>query len=443
MSHSPPTPLTSSKSGPLKGTVTVPGDKSISHRALMLGGMAVGKTTIRGLLEGDDVLNTGSALALMGVKSGRNPDGSWWVNGVGVGGLHEPDDVLNLGNSGTSTRLIMGLVGAYGFTSFFTGDGSLRKRPMARVMEPLSKMGVNFISRSGGRLPLAVLGNASCVPVSYRLPVASAQVKSAIMLCGLNTAGITEIIEPHATRDHTETMLQHFGATVNSAKDDEGATRITLIGQPDLRARDLIVPADPSSAAFPAAAALICEGSDIVIRNLCINPLRAGFYETLREMGAAISFENARIEAGEKVADLRVKHSALKGVHVPASRAPSMIDEYPMLAVLAAYAEGKTVMEGLAELRVKESDRLTMIAEGLVACGVKVEMFGDTLTVHGGSIPQGGATVATAMDHRIAMAFLVMGLGTKEPVRVDDGSFINTSFPTFLPLMKDLGASIT
>lgn len=438
----PSKPLVAHRASALKGQLTVPGDKSISHRSLMLGAMAAGKTLITGLLEGEDVLNTAKALESLGVQSGRNADGSWWVNGVGVGGLTEPDNILDLGNSGTSTRLLMGLVGSYGFNSFFTGDASLRKRPMARVMTPLQQMGVNFLSRAGGRLPLAVLGNASTFPVNYRLPVASAQVKSAILLCGLNTPGITTVIEPHATRDHTETMLRHFGAKVDVQKKN-GETIIHLHGQPELKARDVFVPADPSSAAFPVAAAVITEGSDILVKNVCINPLRAGFYETLREMGADISFENERVEAGEKVADIHVRFSRLKGITVPASRAPSMIDEYPVLAVLAAFADGTTTMEGLEELRVKESDRLSMIADGLKACGVKLDVEGNTLRVHGnGTAPQGGTTVATAMDHRIAMAFLVMGCGSTEPVRVDDGSFIATSFPTFINLMNGLGASI-
>jgi 3-phosphoshikimate 1-carboxyvinyltransferase len=443
MSHSAIQPLTSSRSNSLKGEMAVPGDKSISHRALMLGGMAIGKTTIHGLLEGEDVLNTGKSLALMGVQSGKNNDGSWWVQGVGVGGLSEPTNVLDLGNSGTSTRLLMGMVGSYGFTSFFTGDDSLRKRPMARVITPLQQMGVNFHGRTGGRLPLAVLGTSTPIPITYRLPVASAQVKSAILLCGLNTAGITTVIEPHATRDHTETMLQHFGAKITTAKNKDGDKVIHLHGQPELIAKDINVPADPSSAAFPVAAALLVEGSDVLVKNVCINPLRAGFYETVRDMGAQITFENERIEAGEKVADIRVKHSTLKGIHVPASRAPSMIDEYPILAVLAAFADGDTVMDGLEELRVKESDRLAMIADGLHACGVSYTINGNTLIVHGnGRAPKGGADIKTAMDHRIAMSFLVMGCASREPVNIDDGSFINTSFPNFVGLMNGLGARI-
>ncbi len=423
--------------------MTVPGDKSISHRALMLGGMAIGKTTIHGLLEGEDVLNTGKALSLMGVKSGKNPDGSWWVQGVGVGGLVEPGDILDLGNSGTSTRLLMGLVGSYGFTTFFTGDDSLRKRPMDRVTTPLQQMGVAFHARSGGRLPLAVLGTSSPIPITYSLPVASAQVKSSILLCGLNTAGITTVIEPTPTRDHTETMLEHFGATLTASTTQDGKKIIQLHGHPELVARDINVPADPSSAAFPVAAALITPHSNLLVKNVCINPYRAGFYDTIREMGAELTFENERLQAGEKVADIRVKTSALKGVHVPASRAASMIDEYPILSVLAAFADGTTTMDGLGELRVKESNRLAMIACGLKACSVGHEIKDDTLLVHGtGHVPKGGATIQTAMDHRIAMSFLVMGLASQNPIHIDDGSFINTSFPNFVSLMNTLGADI-
>ncbi|NDE90534.1 MAG: 3-phosphoshikimate 1-carboxyvinyltransferase [Alphaproteobacteria bacterium] len=444
MSHGTAQPLSSHKAQSLTGEMAVPGDKSISHRALMLGGMAIGKTTIRGLLEGEDVLNTGKALSLMGVKSGKNADGSWWVQGVGVGGLLEPSNVLDLGNSGTSTRLLMGLVGSYGFTSFFTGDDSLRKRPMARVTIPLQQMGVAFHSRSSGRLPLAVIGTSSPIPITYSLPVASAQVKSAVLLCGLNTAGITTVIEPTPTRDHTETMLEHFGAKITYAKNKDGKNVIHLHGQPELIAKDIDVPSDPSSAAFPVAAALITPGSNLLVKNVCINPLRAGFYDTVREMGADIVFENERMQAGEKVADIRVKHSALKGVHVPASRAASMIDEYPILSVLAAFADGSTTMDGLEELRVKESDRLAMVASGLAACSVEHEIKGNTLIVHGnGKAPKGNADILTAMDHRIAMSFLVMGLASSEPVRIDDGSFINTSFPNFVRLMNGLGAKIS
>ncbi len=439
-----PQPRTGGKGSPLKGKIAVPGDKSISHRALMLGAVALGRTRIRGLLEGEDVLHTAAALRLMGAESGRDGKGDWWVEGSGVGALTEPEDVLDMGNSGTSTRLLMGLVASHGFTSFFTGDGSLRKRPMARVTEPLSRMGVNFLSRAGGRLPLAVIGTRETMPVTYRLPVASAQVKSAVLLAGLNTQGLTSVIEPHATRDHTEIMLAHFGAEIKTGTDENGAKIISLRGYPELRARPVDVPGDPSSAAFVTAAALLCAGSEITIKNVGINPNRTGFYDTAKEMGADIRFENPRIHGGEKITDLVVTSSELKGVHVPAARAPRMIDEYPILAVLAAFASGKTVMEGLSELRVKESDRLAMIASNLQACGVKVEMEGDTLAVHGaGAPPEGGATVPTSMDHRIAMSFLVMGMAARNPVAIDDGGFINTSFPGFVDLMNGLGCRIT
>jgi 3-phosphoshikimate 1-carboxyvinyltransferase len=441
MSETQPKPLRSSTSGPLKGSISVPGDKSISHRALMLGAVALGRTRIRGLLEGEDVLHTAAALKQMGAESGRDDNGHWWVEGRGTGALNEAPNVMDMGNSGTSTRLLMGLVGSYGFNSLFTGDASLRKRPMARVIDPLSQMGVNFLAREGGKLPITVLGTRDTVPITYTTPVASAQVKSAILLCALNTPGITTVIEKEATRDHSEIMLKHFGADITSEKTKDGL-RISLRGYPELKAREVDVPGDPSSAAFVVAAALLAEGSDVTVKNVGLNPLRTGLYETLQEMGADITFENTRLQAGEKTADLRVKSSKLKGVKVPASRAPSMIDEYPILAVLASFASGTTVMEGLAELRVKESDRIAMIASNLEACGVKLSVEGDTLTVTGGKVA-GGANIKTAMDHRIAMSFLVMGLGAEKPIAIDDGSFINTSFPKFVDLMNGLGAKIS
>ncbi|WP_207460195.1 3-phosphoshikimate 1-carboxyvinyltransferase [Azospirillum sp. SYSU D00513] len=437
-------PLRSSSTGALKGTLRVPGDKSISHRSLMLGAVAVGETVIHGLLEGEDVLHTAAAMRLLGAEAERDADGVWRVRGVGLGGLREPAQVLDMGNSGTAARLLMGLVAAHPITSVFTGDASLNKRPMARVTTPLEQMGARFVGRGGGRLPLAVVGSDQTIPVTYRLPVASAQVKSAIILCGLNTAGITTVIEAEPTRDHTELMLRHFGATVTTERMADGALAVSVTGQPELTAREIFVPSDPSSAAFPAVAALLRPGSELVLRDVGMNPRRTGLYDTLLEMGGSIAFENRRDQAGEPVADLRVKHGPLKGVVVPADRAPSMIDEYPVLAAAAACAEGTTVMLGLKELRVKESDRLSMVAEGLTRCGVKVEVGADdSLTVHGtGRPPQGGATVATAMDHRIAMSFLVLGMATSEPVQVDDGAFIDTSFPGFVGLMNGLGASI-
>jgi 3-phosphoshikimate 1-carboxyvinyltransferase len=435
--------LHASASPALAGTAAVPGDKSISHRALMFGAVAVGRTRIAGLLEGEDVLRTAAACRAMGARVERVGD-AWQVDGVGVGGLGEPAVVLDLGNSGTSTRLLLGLVATHDMTAFFTGDESLTRRPMARVIEPLSQMGARFVTRSGGRLPLAVTGAKTPLPITYRLPVASAQVKSAILLAGLNTPGETTVIEPEPTRDHSETMLRHFGATVSVEPAEGGGTRITLRGQPELKARDVTVPRDPSSAAFPLVAALIVPGSRVTLPAIGINPLRAGLLKTLQEMGAKIAIENRRVEGGEPVADLVAQAGGLTGVEVPAERAPTMIDEYPVLAVAASVARGRTVMRGLAELKVKESNRLAAIARGLEANGVKFSMGEDSLTVEGsgGAPPPGDGLVETHMDHRIAMAFLVLGLAARRPVRIDDGSFIDTSFPGFVGLMNGLGARI-
>jgi 3-phosphoshikimate 1-carboxyvinyltransferase len=436
----------------LKGRVRAPGDKSVSHRALMFGALALGETTVRGLLEGEDVLCTAAALRALGAEvvhepghqSGPESGGSTWrIRGFGVGGGREPADVLDLGNSGTAARLLSGILASQPFTSFMTGDASLRGRPMQRVIEPLSRMGARFEARDGGRMPLAIIGTDEMVPIEYRLPVASAQVKSAILLAGLNTAGETTVIEPHATRDHTERMLRHFGAEVRVTAAEGGGKRITVVGWPELLGRDIIVPGDPSSAAFAVVAAAIRPGSDITVENVGLNPLRAGLYQTLLDMGADIAFENEREVGGEPVADLHVKGSALKGVEVPAERAPTMIDEYPILAVAAACARGTTRMLGLAELRAKESDRLASVSAGLLANGVKHEMGADTLVVHGtGAAPAGGGLVATHLDHRIAMSFLVLGLAAREPVAVDDGAPIDTSFPGFAKLMNGLGAHI-
>ncbi len=437
-------PLRSSVTGALSGSVRVPGDKSISHRSLMLGAVAIGETVIHGLLEGEDVLHTAAAMRALGAAAERSADGVWRVRGAGLGGLGEPSQVLDMGNSGTAARLLIGLVAAHPITSFFTGDGSLVKRPMARVIKPLEQMGASFVSREGGRLPLAVIGSDRTIPITYRLPMPSAQVKSAVLLCGLNTAGVTTVIEAEPTRDHTELMLRHLGATVTTERMEDGALAVSVVGQPELTGRTIHVPADPSSAAFPIVAALLRPGSEIVLSDVGLNPRRTGLYDTLIEMGASIAFESGRDQAGEPVADLRVKGSELKGVVVPAERAPSMIDEYPILAVAASYAAGTTVMLGLKELRVKESDRLAMVAEGLTRCGVKVQVGADdSLTVYGtGKPPRGGALIETEMDHRIAMSFLVMGMGSDEPVRVDDGAFIDTSFPGFVTLMNGLGAKI-
>ncbi|HYD98532.1 MAG TPA: 3-phosphoshikimate 1-carboxyvinyltransferase [Alphaproteobacteria bacterium] len=436
------TPLVSRRTGPLRGTARIPGDKSISHRSLMFGAIATGETLVHGLLEGEDVLATAAAMRAMGAQVER--DGALWrVSGVGVGGLREPAEVLDMGNSGTSTRLLIGLVGTHPFTAFFTGDASLRKRPMARVTEPLSRMGVGFVGRSGGRLPLAVVGTADPLPIEYTLPVASAQVKSAILLAGLNTPGVTTVIERQPTRDYTETMLRHFGAEVRTEALADGAMAISITGQPELTGRTIHVPADPSSAAFPTVAALLRPGSEVRLPNIGINPRRFGLFETLIEMGGDITLENRRMEGGEPVADLLVRGSALKGIEVPPERAPSMIDEYPILMVAAACAEGPTVMRGIEELRVKESDRAAVMARGLAACGVKVEETHDTVTVHGtGRAPAGGATVAAELDHRIAMSFLVLGMAADAPVTVDDGKPIDTSFPGFAALMNGLGGQV-
>jgi len=420
----------------------VPGDKSISHRALIMGALAVGRTRIEGLLEGEDVLRTAAAVRALGASAERGRDGAWIVDGVGVGGFAEPGDVLDFGNSGTGIRLMLGALASTPLTAVFTGDASLRRRPMGRVATPLERMGARILARDGDRLPLTLVGASDPLPISYTLPVPSAQVKSAVLLAGLNAPGETRVIEPLATRDHTERMLRHFGATVLTTSRN-GGREIRLTGEVELKAHDLVVPGDPSSAAFPTVAALILPGSEIEIAGVSMNELRTGLLITLGEMGARIERVNARVAGGEEVADLVVRASALKGVEVPAERAPSMIDEYPVLAVAAAFGEGRTVMRGLGELRVKESDRLAAVAEGLVACGVAVEIEGDTLTVEGlGGRPRGNAAITARLDHRIAMAFLVMGLAAERPVSIDDGETINTSFPGFVRLMNGLGATI-
>ena len=437
------TPLTSRRAQALTGDVRVPGDKSISHRGLILGAAAVGETRITGLLEGEDVLCTAKAVESLGATVERLGDGAWRVVGRGVGGLAEPGTVLDMGNSGTGVRLLMGLVAAHPFSTFFSGDPSLSRRPMERVMAPLRTMGAAFTARSEGRLPLVVKGSDRLVPIEYDSPVASAQVKSAVLLAGLNTPGTTTVIEPRPSRDHTELILRHFGAEVTVEDLPDGARAATVAGHPELTARDVVVPGDVSSAAFPLAAALMVPGSEVTVRNVGLNPLRAGLLTTLEDMGAVIRYGNRREEAGEPVADLTVTAGTLKGVDVPPERAPAMIDEYPILAVLAAAAAGTTRMHGLAELRVKESDRLAIMAKGLAACGVKVEEGEDSLTVHGtGRPPAGGATIAVELDHRIAMSFLVLGMAADEPVGIDDAAPIETSFPGFTALMNGLGAGI-
>ena len=437
--------LTSKKCSALRGSVRIPGDKSISHRAIMLGSLAVGETIISGLLEGEDVLATAAAMRAMGAKIEAGDDGLWRVHGVGVGGLHEPDQVLDMGNSGTSTRLLMGLVGGHNISVTFSGDSSLTKRPMGRVVKPLEMMGAEFLCRSKNRLPLSVKGAQDVLPIEYRLPVASAQVKSAILLAGLSASGRTTVIEETPTRDHTENMFRHFGVDVSVEKTEDGADAIYVCGPAELKPCAVDVPADPSSAAFAVVAALINEGSEIRLNNIGVNETRIGLYTTLQEMGADITFENQRIQAGEPVADIIVKSTGpLKGIDVPEDRVPSMIDEFPILAVAAACAEGTTRMTGLKELRVKESDRLLMMAQGLKACGISLEMGDESLTVNSnGKGCAGGARIETALDHRIAMSFLVLGTVADESIQIDDGAPIRTSFPTFLDVMEELGANIT
>ena len=427
----------------LAGAATLPGDKSISHRAVMLAAVTVGETVVEGLLEGEDVLHTVAALRALGAELNRDEGGRWRIHGRGVGGLAEPAHVLDLGNSGTAARLMMGLVASHPFVSFFTGDASLRRRPMQRVAEPLARMGARLIAREGCRLPLAVVGAAEPLPISYRVPVPSAQVKSAVLLAGLNAPGVTTVIEPIATRDHSERMLRAFGATIELRAAEDGGTAIMLTGQPELRPLHLAVPADISSAAFVLVASLLVPGSRVALKGVGVNPLRSGLLTTLTEMGAEIRRTRTHEQGGEPVADLLVTASPLEGVHVPASRAPAMIDEYPILAVAAAAARGSSRFDGLAELRVKESDRLAAIAAGLAANGVETEIDGDSLIVHGAGGPvAGGGVVATHMDHRIAMAFLVLGMAAGTAVTIDDGAMIDTSFPGFVALMNGLGARI-
>ena len=443
MTHSELTPLTARRSGPLQGRIRVPGDKSISHRALILAAMTVGESTISGLLEGADVIHTADAMRALGARVERAGEGVWQVHGVGVGGFAQPVAALDFGNSGTGCRLVLGAVAGCPITAMFDGDASLRKRPMRRVLDPLERMGARAIDAAeGGRLPLTLRGAADPMPISYESPVPSAQLKSAVLLAGLAAAGETTVIEAEATRDHTERMLKHFGAKVVSKAFGDHGRRITLQGQPELSAASVLVPADPSSAAFPMVGALIAPGSDLILEAVMTNPLRTGLFKTLLEMGAKIETLETRDDGGEEVADLRVRTSALRGVDVPPERAPSMIDEYLILAVAAAFAEGTTRMRGLKELRVKESDRLAATADMLQVNGVAVEIEGDDLIVHGKGRPPGGGLVATHMDHRIAMSALMMGLASENPVRIDDSAFIATSFPGFTETMRGLGADL-
>ena len=443
--HGAPIPMTSHKCTGLSGVVEVPGDKSISHRSLIFGAMALGKTEISGLLEGQDVLDTAKAMEAFGASVTNHGDGNWTVHGVGVGGFSEPDGVIDCGNSGTGVRLIMGAMATHDMTATFTGDASLNKRPMARVTDPIALFGAEAYGRKGGRLPMTIVGAKHPVPVRYTVPMPSAQVKSAVMLAGLNAPGETVIIEKEATRDHTERMLVGFGAEVDVEITAEGRV-ITLQGYPELKPQTISVPRDPSSAAFPVCAALITEGSDILVPNIGLNPTRAGLYTTLREMGADLVFENERLEGGEPVADLRAKFSPnMKGIEVPPERAASMIDEYPILSVVASFAEGDTIMRGVKELRVKESDRIDAMAKGLRANGMDIDEGEDWWIIHGkgmGNVP-GGGLAETFLDHRIAMSFLTLGMGSEKPVHIDDGGPIVTSFPNFEPLMSALGAKLT
>ena len=439
--HGEPVPMIARRSAALTGVAEVPGDKSISHRALILGALSVGRTEITGLLEGQDVLDTAKAMRAFGATVTRYGPGHWTVEGVGVGGFAEPADIIDCGNSGTGVRLIMGAMATSPLSATFTGDASLRKRPMGRVTDPLALFGARAVGRAGGRLPMTVVGAAEPVPVRYTVPMPSAQVKSAVLLAGLNAPGQTVVIEREPTRDHTERMLRGFGADLSVEDTPEGRV-ITLQGQPELTGQSVAVPRDPSSAAFPVCAALIVPGSEILVPGVSQNPTRNGLFTTLVEMGADITFENPREEGGEPVADLRVRHSRLRGIAVPPERAASMIDEYPILAAVAATAEGTTVMRGVKELRVKESDRIDAMARGLEACGVRIEEDQDTLIVHGAGRVPGGATCATHIDHRIAMSFLVLGLAAENDIAIDDGSPIATSFPVFESLMAGLGAQI-
>ena len=435
-------PLSAHRNGPLRGRVRPPGDKSISHRAFLFGLLTRGLTKIEGLLEGDDVLRTGEACRALGATISRLGEGRWTVAGPGLGSLVAPRNVLDFGNAGTGSRLMMGVVGGHGITARFDGDASLRKRPMRRILDPLALMGAQVVAQAeGGRCPIVLRGTSEPAPIVYRTPVASAQIKSAVLLAGLNAPGATTVIETEASRDHTEKMLRHFGAEVAVVAEGASGRRITLQGRPELRPNPVVVPADPSSAAFPMIAALIVPGSDVAIEGVMMNPLRTGLLATLMEMGADIEVSDRRVEGGENVADLRVRASVLKGVDVPASRAPSMIDEYPVLAVAAAYAQGETRMRGLHELRVKESDRLAAVAAGLATAGVDHAIEGDDLIVQGGDgAVRGGGIVETHLDHRIAMSFLVLGLASEKAMAIDDCAMIATSFPAFRPLMERLGA---
>ena len=439
MSHAAPKSLRIESSAGLTGRITVPGDKSISHRSLMLSSLAVGESRIEGLLEGEDVLATAAAMRAMGATIERSDDGIWRVWGVGVGGLLQPAGALDMGNSGTSTRLLAGLVASHAITATFIGDASLSKRPMGRVIDPLSLMGADFTSSPGGRLPMMVRGICPAVPIDYTLPVASAQVKSAVLLAGLNTPGITRVIEPVPTRDHSERMLAGFGANLTVEATNRGRV-ISVHGEAELKPQQIVVPGDPSSAAFWAVAASIVPGSEVTIANVGLNPTRAGIFTALRMMGADITEVDARNVGGEPVADLIVRHATLKAIDVPPDLAPSMIDEYPVLFVAAALAEGRTVARGAHELRVKESDRIAAMKDALEACGVAVEEYEDGLAItgSGGEPIPGGGTVASLLDHRIAMAMTVAGLVARRPITIDDVAPVATSYPVFFETLEHL-----
>ena len=440
-----PRPLEARRSGALISRVAVPGDKSISHRALILAALTIGETKISGLLEGDDVLATAAAVRCFGAQVMHDGPGEWRVYGTGVGGWSEPADMLDFGNSGTGARLVMGAMATTGITAGFTGDASLRRRPMRRVLDPLTRFGATYVARDNGLMPLMISGTSQPICIDYEVEVASAQVKSALLLAALNAPGRSRISQSALTRDHTERMLRAFGAQITVEALPDGGEAIAITGEAELHPIPVIVPADPSSAAFPLAAALLVQGSEIVLPGVLLNPRRAGLFETLREMGAAIAIENRRKSGGEEIGDLVARASLLQGVEVPPERAPAMIDEYPVLAVLAAFAEGRTVMRGLGELRVKESDRLSGIVRGLAAIGANVQELEDGLIVEGLGPDgvRGGARIVTHMDHRLAMSFLVAGLASREPISIDDSTMVRTSFPNFRATMRALGANIS